>query len=181
TKFDSIFVQIGDIPIANFGANIFSGEVPFVINFYDSSTIVFNAISQYFWYFGNGNSSIVQNPTFTYQNVGNYDVMLKVISDLGCADSLTKIAFINAKVNRITEIENSEILIYPNPSNGKVYIKSERKIESINLYNSLGKLILETQDLSTKIHELDKQVKGIYFLKIGLMDGNEIVEKIVFE
>ncbi|MEA3497299.1 MAG: PKD domain-containing protein, partial [Bacteroidota bacterium] len=181
TKYDSIFVQIGDIPIASFGANIISGEVPFVVNFYDSSTIAFNAISQYFWNFGDGNSSIVQNPIYTYQNVGNYDVMLKVISDLGCADSLTKLAFINAKVNGITEVENSTLLIYPNPSNGKVYIKSERKIKSINLYNSLGKLILETQDLNAKDYELKKQVKGIYFLKIGLMDGSEIVEKVVFE
>ncbi|MEA3496945.1 MAG: PKD domain-containing protein, partial [Bacteroidota bacterium] len=181
TKYDSIFVQIGDIPIANFGANIFSGEVPFVVNFYDSSTIAFNVISQYFWDFGDGNSSIVQNPIYTYQNVGNYDVMLKVISDLGCADSLTKLAFINAKTNGITEVENSKISIYPNPSNGKIYIKSETKIQSINLYNSLGKLILETQDLNIKNYELKKQIKGIYFLKIGLMDESEVVEKLVFK
>ncbi|MEA3496474.1 MAG: PKD domain-containing protein, partial [Bacteroidota bacterium] len=181
TKYDSIFVQIGDIPIAKFGADVITGEVPFVVNFYDSSTIAFNAISQYFWDFGDGNSSIVQSPIYTYQNVGNYDVMLKVISELGCADSLTKIAFINAKVNGITEIENSEILIYPNPSNEKIYIKSEIKMQSINLYNSLGKLILETQDLNAKEFELKKQIKGIYFLKIGLIDGNKIIEKIVFE
>ncbi|MEA3496019.1 MAG: PKD domain-containing protein [Bacteroidota bacterium] len=181
TKYDSIFVQIGDIPIADFGANIITGEVPLVVNFYDSSTIAFNAISQFQWDFGNGNSSIVQNPVYTYQNVGNYDVSLKVISDLGCADSITKIAFINAKVNGITEIENSEILIYPNPSNEKIYIKSERKIKSINLYNSLGKSVLKAQDLNAKEFELKKQVKGIYFLKIGLMDGNKIVEKVVFE
>ncbi|MEA3496018.1 MAG: PKD domain-containing protein, partial [Bacteroidota bacterium] len=176
TKYDSIFVQIGDIPIASFGANIISGEVPLLVNFHDSSTIAFNAISQYLWDFGDGNSSIVQNPTYTYQNVGNYDVMLKVISDLGCADSLTKIAFINAKVNGITEVENSEILIYPNPSNEKIYIKSEIKMQSINLYNSLGKLILETQDLNAKDYELKKQIKGIYFLKIGLMDENKLVQ-----
>ncbi|MEA3494806.1 MAG: T9SS type A sorting domain-containing protein, partial [Bacteroidota bacterium] len=106
---------------------------------------------------------------------------LKVISNLGCADSLTKIAFINAKINGITEVRNSEILIYPNPSNENIYIKSETKIKSINLYNSLGKLILETQNLSAKNYELNKQVKGIYFLRIALMDGNEILEKVVFE
>ncbi|MEA3495570.1 MAG: T9SS type A sorting domain-containing protein, partial [Bacteroidota bacterium] len=59
--------------------------------------------------------------------------------------------------------------------------KSETKIQSINLYNSLGKLVLEIQDLSAKNYELNKQVKGIYFLRIGLIDGNKIIEKIVFE
>ncbi|MEA3496749.1 MAG: PKD domain-containing protein, partial [Bacteroidota bacterium] len=181
TKYDSIFVQIGDIPIASFGANIISGEVPFVVHFYDSSTIGFNAISQFQWDFGDGNSSIVQNPVYTYQNVGNYDVSLKVISDLGCTDSLTKLAFINAKVNGITEVGNSEILIYPNPSNEKIYIKSEIKMQSINLYNSLGKSVLKAQDLNAKNYELKKQFTGIYFLKIGLMNGSEIVEKLVFE
>ncbi|MEA3495458.1 MAG: T9SS type A sorting domain-containing protein [Bacteroidota bacterium] len=73
------------------------------------------------------------------------------------------------------------ITLYPNPSSGKVYIKSETRIKSINLYNSLGKSILKVQNLSAKNYELDKQVKGIYFLKLGLMDGNEVVEKIVFE
>ena len=60
-------------------------------------------------------------------------------------------------------------------------VKSETKIQSINLYNSLGKLVLKNQDLSTKNYELKKQLKGIYFLKIRMVDESEIVEKLVFE
>ncbi|MEA3495459.1 MAG: T9SS type A sorting domain-containing protein [Bacteroidota bacterium] len=81
----------------------------------------------------------------------------------------------------IAKTKYPKITLYPNPSNGKVYIKSETRIKSINLYNVSGKSVFKIQDLSAKNYELNKQVKGIYFLRIAFMDGNEVVEKLVFE
>ncbi len=52
-------------------------------------------ITSYNWSFGENNShSNTQNPTHEYANVGNYPVMLTVISDHGCMDSIIKIIVI---------------------------------------------------------------------------------------
>ena len=43
-------------------------------------------ITNWNWNFGDGNSSINQNPTNTYANSGAYSVTLSITSDLGCVD-----------------------------------------------------------------------------------------------
>ncbi len=48
------------------------------------------AASGWQWYFGDGGSSTVQNPTHNYNAVGNYDVKLIVTDVNGCKDSITK-------------------------------------------------------------------------------------------
>jgi hypothetical protein len=58
-------------------------------------------------------------------------------------------------------IEDDAIKIYPNPTNGKVYIETERDIK---VYNQQGELLLETfgnqVDLST-------YPQGMYLLQIN--------------
>ncbi len=39
---------------------------------------------KYYWTFGNGDTSMQQNPTYTYQTAGTYNVCLKVMDNLGC-------------------------------------------------------------------------------------------------
>lgn len=46
------------------------------------------------WDFGDGGTSALTNPTHTYAATGLYDIKLKVIDAVGCADSLTKNAYI---------------------------------------------------------------------------------------
>lgn len=43
-----------------------------------------------FWRFGDGNTSTLKEPVFTYANTGTYNVRLIVTGDNGCRDSLTK-------------------------------------------------------------------------------------------
>ncbi len=60
---------------------------------------VFNNISQgnlsqassWSWDFGNGQTSTLQNPTFTYTQAGNYLVKLKVINFSGCENTFTQL------------------------------------------------------------------------------------------
>jgi gliding motility-associated-like protein len=42
------------------------------------------------WSFGNGSTSVIQNPAVTYSATGNYDIRLNVANKLGCADSSAK-------------------------------------------------------------------------------------------
>ncbi len=78
------------------------------------------------------------------------------------------------------ELEKS-ISIYPNPSNGKVFINNSgfQTIEKAELYAVNGKKVKEYFDLSDK-NSLDfsSLQKGLYFLKVASNNGS-IVKKVV--
>ena len=57
------------------------------IQFVDSSEYV----DTYFWDFGDGTNSIVENPEKLYLNPGSYLVNLNVRSKLGCDNSISKL------------------------------------------------------------------------------------------
>jgi PKD repeat protein len=62
-------------PIAEFSASNSSGYSPLLVNFTDLS--IGNPIS-WNWSFGDGNYSVDQNPTYTFINIGTYNVRLEV-------------------------------------------------------------------------------------------------------
>jgi gliding motility-associated-like protein len=53
-------------------------------------------ITGYTWNFGDplNSSSILENPNFTYPDVGYYNVMLTIINDVGCIDSVIHTVYI---------------------------------------------------------------------------------------
>lgn len=88
----SNLINVGSIPVANFGSDVNSACFPPLnVNFSDSSTP--SGLS-YFWDFGDGDNSSVQNASHTYLSLGVYDVKLKVTGPTGCEDSVTKTGFI---------------------------------------------------------------------------------------
>lgn len=80
------FVVIGNHPTSNISATpTQSCSSPQVVNFSGSGTSSNGAVS-YAWYFGNGGTSALQNPTQIYFN-GIYDAQLVVTDTLGCQDT----------------------------------------------------------------------------------------------
>lgn len=87
------FIRVGAIPVANFGSDVNSSCVPpLTVNFADSSSPLSGM--NYFWNFGDGNTSVAQNPVHTYLATGNYDVKLRVVTAEGCTDSLTRYNYV---------------------------------------------------------------------------------------
>ncbi|MCD4793337.1 MAG: T9SS type A sorting domain-containing protein [Bacteroidales bacterium] len=78
-------------------------------------------------------------------------------------------------------IENSdlqkEILIYPNPTNGKINILISEQIEKITICDISGKVILKT---TRKEINLSEQKTGTYFLKIETATSI-LTEKIIIK
>jgi len=69
--------------------------------------------SSYLWYFGDGTTSTLQNPTHTYTSLGDYDVKL-VGSSVGCGtDSVIHTAFISIATN------NSNYAVMPANETGE--------------------------------------------------------------
>jgi len=79
----------------------------------------------------------------------------------------------------ISENEIPNYLIYPNPTNGILYIKSKQPISQISVYTILGQLI-ETNQNTNQI-DLSKTEAGVYILKIEDENGNSQTHKIVKE
>ena len=83
-------------------------------------------------------------------------------------------------------IAENKISVYPNPSNGKIFVEIKDRTISfnegeINIYNSLGKNIYQEKLISERIQiDLSNEVKGVYFIKI--QSGQTIItKKIVIE
>ncbi|TAJ43892.1 hypothetical protein CUJ86_07470 [Methanofollis fontis] len=72
-------------PEANFTSNITSGKAPLTVSFSDTSTGEF--IESWLWEFGDGFTSVDQDPIHTYVEPGNYSVNLTVTNSVDMYDS----------------------------------------------------------------------------------------------
>jgi len=65
------------------------------VQFTDNTTVSTGTITGYLWDFGNGNTSTLQNPTYSFSSIGTHQVTLLVNSSLGCSFSLTRTIIVN--------------------------------------------------------------------------------------
>lgn len=127
---------------------------------------------EYFWDFGDGNTSTDENPSHVYASNGAYEVMLISTNDCG---SDTIMQTVDALQTSIFDPTSSfELTISPNPNNGVFEIK----IESIetdelawNLYNLQGKILQEgifsvLPGISRQVIHGEDLSPGIYYLKL---------------
>lgn len=87
-------VKIIPVPLAAFSSSITSGCPPLAIDFTEQSQLT-TASTIYEWYFGNGDKTFLQQPSYTYNKSGVYTITLVVTNAYGCSDSLVKTAYIN--------------------------------------------------------------------------------------
>ena len=68
----------------------------FLVNFQNVSSTSTPTAATYFWDFGDGNTSFLENPTNNYSNPGIYDVTLIVndISSCNISDTIIKQIYI---------------------------------------------------------------------------------------
>src|SRR5690606_20299906 len=80
-------------PIAVFSSPEEASCVPSVVTFKDESTDA----TKWFWDFGDGSTSTLQNPSHIYATPGFYNVKLIVRNKKGCSDTLVKDNFIHVR------------------------------------------------------------------------------------
>lgn len=73
-------------------------------------------------------------------------------------------------------IENHALLIYPNPTQGEINIKTDKKIKTTSIVDLSGKMIHGNDSGKTDISSLPK---GTYLLKVDFSDGTSTTEKII--
>jgi len=78
--------------VADFSGSPTSDYLPLTVQFTDQST---GPVTGWNWNFGDGNTSSVQNPQYTYSNAGNYTVTLTVTNTTtGATSTATKTNYI---------------------------------------------------------------------------------------
>ncbi|MBW8049899.1 MAG: T9SS type B sorting domain-containing protein [Cytophagales bacterium] len=167
--------------LANFGTTsiLFVGNL---ISFIDSSL---TNPDSWHWDFGDGYTSVTQNPTHTYAKAGTYNVCLTVTSK-GCGtDSLCKTIKI-VKENNLF-IPNA---FTPNKDgeNDVFRIIDSSGIKNIYLaiYNRWGEIVFETGDIKEATETgWNGKYKGkesgiavfVYYLEVEFLDGENKIEK----
>ncbi len=170
---DSLIISLYPVPIASFT----SSATNLLATFTDISTTTSGTIIGWSWDFGDGNTSIVQNPINNYQADGTYQVCLTVTSDQGCVSSAScnSLTLVNVGIAESTNI--SAVDIYPNPSeDGMVnmsfsgnYYKEARLL----VYNIYGEIV-KTQffeNISNHVLDLSQCSSGVYFIRISNTSG----------
>ncbi len=85
------FIEVFDEPNIVFSSSqLYSCNLPFNVSFNDNTL----GASEWFWDFGNGDTSNLQNPNVDFISVGEFDVKLKVVDYNSCESILTKFDFI---------------------------------------------------------------------------------------
>lgn len=74
------YITVGNVPRANFSADVLSGIAPHPVQFTDLST---GSPTSWSWDFGDGGTSTEKNPRHTYQYSGYYNVTLTVKNAYG--------------------------------------------------------------------------------------------------
>jgi PKD repeat protein len=82
-------------PVASFTTNQTSGCAPLSVLFTNTSV---NAVS-YYWEFGNGNTSVLKNPSNVFNNAGTYTVKLVIVGSNGQKDSVVSNSLITVSSN----------------------------------------------------------------------------------
>lgn len=155
---------------------------------FNGNTVFFNNNSvdanEYFWDFGDGDTSLMKSPKHEYSFLGPYDVKLIVTNSCG-DDTLTKQIVITG-LNRYSEITNFDV--FPNPTNGsfKIFYSSlkEERYELI-ITNLIGvkvfsEYLIIKPGLNTKIYNLKHLDTGVYIITLRSVT-TVITRKLLFQ
>jgi PKD repeat protein len=139
TKINSNAVSVHK-PTANFTAdNLFSCEDTLTTNFQNSSTGA--NLTNFYWNFGNGQTSNIRNPTHSYTQSGEFDVSLIVKDTYGCYDTIIKADAISLQkvksdfVNYKYTCKNQYIEFYNNSENASNFLWDFGNGQTSNLFN----------------------------------------------
>ncbi|NGF76349.1 PKD domain-containing protein [Fluviicola sp. SGL-29] len=122
--------------------------------------------TDYLWDFGDGSTSTEQNPTHIYTAVGSYTVTL-IARHCGQTDTFEHVIPVQSLA--VPSTDNTTILVYPNPVNDQLHIRSSGTAE-VQLLDLTGRTVLTgvvaTDGKSTLL--LHQVPNGHYTLKIRI-------------
>ena len=77
----------------------------------------------------------------------------------------------------VGETASSNINIYPNPANSKIYVDGEN-IDFVEVYNSLGQKVTKVEGSESTSVEMTAYENGVYVVRVITNDGNVTTQKV---
>jgi parallel beta-helix repeat protein len=114
----------------------YSGFVNESVQFYGNASGGEPPYSWY-WEFGDGNTSALQNPTHIYDKVGEYDVILTVTDDFGQNDND------KAFVKILPQDDEPPLVSIQKPDKGKLYIRNRMIFPIFLITVIIGDIVVE--------------------------------------
>jgi hypothetical protein len=140
-----------------------------MVQFTDSSL---NSTSHQ-WNFGDGQTSMLTNPSHIYSAAGTYNIELVAANDC-LSDTTTKTVVINP-VGILMNDEQRMTSVHPNPSDGIFYysVPEHAGRQKIKICNATGNTIKEvyTSGGNDGMIDLQSYPVGTYFLSVQSEDG----------
>ena len=120
-------------------------------------------------------TSVFAPVSVTTTNAGTKAALLMMITDAGLSVDSGCVAFTGGIIE--TYKEKNTILLYPNPSNGKIQVKTEtgneKELKCLTIYNMTGQCIFQSFNplvLKSAI-DLSGEPDGIYFVQVVFEDA----------
>lgn len=139
-------------------------------------------IVDYFWDFGDGSTSTLPTPEHTFNDFLAYTVTLEVTDSYGCTTSTDTIVDLTQFIG-LTEDNAEGITLYPNPTNGVVYIESSNNsdLESMVILNALGEElgVIPLNGKNKAAINLSPYLNGVYLLKVQFLNGEHRTLKLL--
>jgi len=148
-------ITVHDHPVAEFNVTPDVVWIPGDVNkYYDLSIDAVN----WLWDFGDGNSSVEQNPSYEYSEAGIYSISLAVQNKFGCENMLLKENAVEALLSGFVIFPNA---FKPRPGGSgdlgrigeqgdAIFKPKYRDVDEFHLqiFNRWGQLIFESHDVS---------------------------------
>ncbi|OQX76262.1 MAG: hypothetical protein B6D61_09045, partial [Bacteroidetes bacterium 4484_249] len=152
------YIKVGEIPTADFYADVTNANIEEYITFNDASS---ENTTSWHWNFGDGNYSNSQNPVHLYNDGGVYTVTLTATNQYG-ADTETKSDYITINDPR------------PNPNfntnDGITNIEPENYLSFIDNSSNTPTSWFWTFEGATPSTSTEQNPSGIYYPNIGAYD-----------
>ncbi|MEO1448221.1 MAG: PKD domain-containing protein [Bacteroidota bacterium] len=169
TTADTVGVLITPVPTADF----FFVANNFTVNFINLSTF-----ATPMWDFGDGNTSDLWAPAYTYQDTGTYTVQL-IVSNICGSDTFTQEIRIETALGINPAKELASLKLYPNPSEGVFQVEVSEWPDQqlkVQVLDTRGRIIKDMQENRTAIlngYTVDMRgiPPGIYFVRLQSASG----------
>ncbi|MEE8578289.1 MAG: S8 family serine peptidase, partial [candidate division Zixibacteria bacterium] len=154
---------------ANFYADTTFGDAPITVQFFDSSTV---SPTDWLWTFGDGNSSILQNPQHQFTIPGAYNVSLTVQSSLGEITNI-KTAYVLALGDTL-EVETDSVWA-GDPIEISVNLTNSQELREITI-----PLVVADSPINVKLIAADLGSRTASFQSINFLTYNGNANEFTF-
>lgn len=133
-------------------------------------------ITDWSWDFGDGGTSMLPNPTYSYTAGGTYSVCLTVTDANGCSSTTCEDVTVTDIPTTIAEAVENGMEVYPNPSNGQfvVTIKGVEADVQIIVMDVAGRQVYNEGVTINNSFRKDLNLnvaKGTYVLQVSTLEG----------